>query len=86
MNPTKPWTREHTKRSIEELQRGAKPVADEQTLAFIKESYRTLYGFEWPEGMGLEEASKKLFSERMAYWDDRLRRRDDKQGAAGPTG
>ena len=81
----KPWTRAHTQKSIAELRKDIKLPVDTETFEIIKESVKRAYGFDWPTGVGFEEGCRLLFEERMAYWNDWLRRRNDEQETGRPT-
>lgn len=52
----------------------------------VKESVERLYGFRWPDGVGFEEGCQQLLRERVAYWNDRVRRSYDEQGPSRATG
>lgn len=77
--------RPKTEKAIHELRHDAKPAVDEQTFGMVKESVKRAYGFDWPSGVSFEEGCQLLAKERVAYWNDRLRRRDDEQGTGRPT-
>lgn len=76
--------KEATRLAIEAL-RPAKLTVDAQTFEMVKESVKAVYGYVWPEGVGFEEGCRLLFEERIAYWDDRIRRGNDQQGASRPA-
>jgi hypothetical protein len=68
-----------TRQAVAELRHGSPLVAlttsafDQDPVAreLIADGFRRLYGFEWPAGLSLAQASTQLFNERMAFWKAR---------------
>lgn len=54
-----------TVKAIAELRSDPPQEHDAETMAMIRDSVKRLYGWDWPEAMGLKEGATALFDYLM---------------------